>query len=105
MLRKLVEKILFKKEDYVDTVASYVRRLTRLDIETNKLLDGLKSVPDSCEFDTVLGNIDQMKWNLKTMRVYVDIYPSLQKYIDETTEHVKSYEKTMMLLCYGAKFK
>ena len=105
MLKKLVEKNLFKKEDYVSTIASYVRRLTRLDIETKKLLDRLKSVPDSCEFDTVLGNIDQMNCELKNMKVFLDLYPSLREYIDETTEHIKSYEKTVMLLCYGAKFK
>jgi len=106
MLRKLVEKILFKKkEDYADMIATHVRRLTRLDTETKKLLDKLKSVSDSCEFDNVLRNIDQMKWYLKNMRVYLDLYPSLQDYIDETDEQIKSYEKTAMLLCYGAKFK
>lgn len=109
MLRKLVEKILFKKKDnygdYADRIAIHVRALTRLDIETKKLLDKLKSVPDSCEFDTVLGNIDQMKRELKTTRAYLDIHPSLQNYIAEIDEQIKSYEKTAMLLCYGAKFK
>lgn len=110
MLRKLIEKILFKKKedyhaDYADRIVFHVRALTRLDIETNKLLDKLKSVPDSSEFDTVLGNIDQMKWHLKTTRAYLDIYPSLQNYIAEMDEQIKGYEKTAMLLCYGAKFK
>ena len=106
MLRKLIKKILFKKnEDYADRIVLYVRALTRLDIETNNLLDKLKSVPDSCEFDNVLRNIDLMRCQLKTTRAYLDMHPSLQNYIAEMDERIKNYEKTAMLLCYGAKFK
>ena len=105
MFKKIIEKLLFKKEDYGDFIITKVKSLTKLDLEIQAKLEKLKSDPDACGFNSVLLDIEYMKWQLEQLEKFTGKFPSITKCIDSMKETIKGYDRTTMLLAYGARFK
>lgn len=105
MFKKIIEKLLFKKKDYGDFIITKVESLTKLDLEIQAKLEKLKSDPDACTFDSVLSKIEFMKFQLEQLEKFEDVFPSIVKYTNQMNETIKGYDRTTMLLAYGARFK